>query len=40
MLLMSRLNHCCELVGRASAIITFVGLGSFAVVAAAIDVLR
>jgi hypothetical protein len=40
MLLRSGFNHCCEEVGRASAIITFVGMGSLIFVATAFDVLR
>jgi hypothetical protein len=33
-------NRCCEIVGRASAIITFVGVGSLVLAATAFDILR
>jgi len=40
MLLGAGFNRCCEVVGRASAIITFLGVGSLALAATAFDVLR
>jgi len=33
-------NHYCVIVGRASAIITFAGMGSLMLVATVVDVLR
>jgi hypothetical protein len=33
-------NQCCEIVGRASAIIALAGMGSFIFAATAVDVLR
>jgi hypothetical protein len=36
----SRFNYCCAVVGRASAIITFAGMGSLVLVATVVDVLR
>jgi len=36
----TRLNHFCAAVGRASAIITFAGMGSLVLVATVVDVLR
>jgi hypothetical protein len=33
-------SHCCQVVGRTSAIIAFAGMGSFALAATAVDVWR
>jgi hypothetical protein len=33
-------NHCCEMVGRASALIAFAGMGSLVLAATVVDVLR
>jgi hypothetical protein len=35
----SRFNYCCFVVGKASAIIAFVSMGSLVVVATVVDVL-
>jgi hypothetical protein len=40
MLLRFGFNHCCEVVGRASAIIMLAGMGSIVLAATALDVLR
>jgi hypothetical protein len=40
MQLRSRFNYCWVVVGRASAIITFAGMGSLVLVATVVDVLR
>jgi hypothetical protein len=40
MLLRSRFNYGCEVVGRASAIIMLASMGSFILAATAVDVLR
>jgi hypothetical protein len=40
MLLRPGFNQCCEIVGRASAIIAFAGMASLVVAATVIDVLR
>src|SRR5262249_18331939 len=40
MLLRLELNHCCEVVGRVSAIVAFVCMALFIVAATAVDVLR
>jgi hypothetical protein len=40
MLLGLGFNQCCEIVGRASAIIALVGMGSLVFAATAVDVLR
>jgi hypothetical protein len=36
----STINYCCGVVGKASAIITFAGMGSLMLVATVVDVLR
>ena len=36
----SKFNHCCAVVGKVSAIITFAGMGSLVLVATVVDVLR
>ena len=36
----SEFNHCCVVIGRASAIIMFAGMGSLILVATLADVLR
>ncbi len=36
----STFNNCCAVVGKASAIITFAGMGSLMLVATVVDVLR
>jgi hypothetical protein len=36
----SQFSHCCEVIGWASAIITLAGMGSFALAATVVDVLR
>jgi hypothetical protein len=33
-------SHCCEMVGRASALITFAGMGSLVLAATVVDVFR
>jgi hypothetical protein len=33
-------TNCCEMIGRASALITFAGMGSLVLAATVIDVLR
>jgi hypothetical protein len=40
MRLKSAINHYCEVVGRASAVIAFAGMGSLVLTAIALDVLR
>jgi hypothetical protein len=40
MLHTDRFNRCCEIVGRVSAMITLVGVGTFVLAATALDVLR
>jgi hypothetical protein len=40
MLLRSQFNYGCKLVGQASAIIMLASMGSFILVATAVDVLR
>jgi hypothetical protein len=36
----SMFNHCCEMIGRASALIAFAGMGSLVLAATVVDVLR
>jgi len=36
----SMFTYCCEMIGRASALITFAGMGSLVLAATVIDVLR
>jgi hypothetical protein len=36
----SKFNHYCEVVGRASAFVTFAGMGSLVFAATVLDVLR
>lgn len=40
MLLISGFKHYCEVVGRASAMIMFAGMGSIVLAATVLDVLR
>jgi hypothetical protein len=40
MLLRLKFNQCCEIVGRASAIIAIAGMASLGFAATAVDVLR
>jgi hypothetical protein len=40
MLLRPQFNHCCEVVGRASAFVAFVSMASLILAAIAVDFLR